>query len=698
MATRKAEPGQERPVKMGDLLLARVAPEDASGYRPEMLARAAELAEEAVYGHHRDESIVRIDRDCGVERHGRPVTLITVVNDNRPFLFDSVMGAVTNIAGEALLVAHPVLVVRHGADGVEEVLGDGGIAREAGADRLSVIHVHVRALTDDEADALAGQLAHVLAQVRAATSEWRPMLARLDHAISDFRYAPIALDQEAVTEAIAFLEWLRDDNFTFLGMREFTYSDGALERAEKRGIGILADPDVRVLRREGNEDGTSTPEIRAFLHGPEPLIVTKANARSVVHRRAYLDYVGVKTFHADGSLAGELRIVGLFTSTAYTRSVMRIPYLRSKAQAVIRKLGFNPADHNGKALINVLESYPRDELFQVPVPVLRKHAEAILALVERPRVRALVRIDQFDRFVSVLTYVPRDRYDSIVREKIGAHLKTVFEGRLSAYYPAFPEGSLARVHFIIGRSGGKTPKVDPAAIEAAIRDIIRTWEDGLRDEAAALGFDETLAATAARFPESYRGSFSAREALADAARIADLTQENPIALDFYRHASDASKQASLKIYHHAAPVPLSRRVPMLENIGFRVISERTFEVVNSGGAAVFIHDMELESGFGRPLDLADGGKLFEEIVLCVWRGVSENDRYNALAHTAGLHSRPIAVLRAYGRYLQQAGIRNLRVLLARRRRASCAPARWRVAGSAGPTGCRRTTAPKCSAW
>src|SRR5690606_2761952 len=315
-------------------------------------------------------------------------------------------------------------------------------------------HVHVARIGKEAAEALKGRLAHILSQVRAAVTDWKPMLARLDQAIHDFRYVPVPLDKDEVTEGIAFLEWLRDDNFTFLGMREFKYvggeKSGSLERTKKVGLGILADPDVRVLRR-GAEPVTTTPEIRAFLHGPEPLLVTKANAKSVVHRRIYLDYIGVKTFDAKGKLTGELRIVGLFTSTAYTRSVMKIPYLRSKVNAVIARSGFDPSDHSGKALINVLESYPRDELFQISVPILRKHAEAILALGERPRVRALFRVDQFDRFVSVIVFVPRDRYDSEVRERIGAYLKTAFDGRVSAYYPAFPEGTLARVHFIIGR-------------------------------------------------------------------------------------------------------------------------------------------------------------------------------------------------------------------------------------------------------
>lgn len=645
--------------RLDQLLLGRAPAEDVALYDPSALSRAADLARRAVAAHHRGESIVAIDRDGGVTRAGAPVTVITVVNDNMPFLFDSVLAEITESAGEPTLVTHPVIVVRHGPDGVEEVLGDGGPAREAGADRLSVIHVHIKPLGKDEADGLAARLERLLGQVRAATSDWKPMLARLDKAITDFRYSPVPLDKAAVTEAIAFLEWLRDDNFTFLGMREFRYvaegSSGSLERSEKRGLGILSDPGVLVLRRDADGAAT-TPEILGFLHGPEPLIVTKANAKSVVHRRAYLDYIGVKTFDETGALSGELRVVGLFTSTAYTRSVMKIPYLRSKAATVIQKSGFDPSDHSGKALINVLESYPRDELFQTTVPTLRKHAEAILGLVERPRVRALVRYDQFDRFVSVIVFVPRDRYDSEVRERIGQYLKTVFDGRLSAYYPAFPEGALARVHFIIGRSGGKAPKIDPQAIEAEIRAIIRTWEDTLREEAAASGVDAGLAGLASRFPESYRGSFTPSEALADAARVAAITAENPIAIDYYRHADQGVSQAALKIFHHGAPVALSRRVPLLENIGFRVISERTFEIARGDAGPVFIHDMELESASGAAIDLANGGALLEDIFLAVWRGEADNDGYNGLAQSAGLWSREIVILRAYGRYLQQAGI------------------------------------------
>lgn len=651
----------DRPGRLADYLLARTPAEDVAAYDVAVLARAAELAERAVAGHRKGETVIAIDRDPEIKLDGLPLTVVTVVNDNMPFLFDSILGEITDSAGEATLVTHPVILVRHGKDGVEEILGEGGPHKgDQNADRLSVVHVHVKALSDEQAAGLEERLRKVLAQVHAAVSDWKQMLARLDHAISEFRYGEIPLEKDAVAEAIAFLEWLRDDNFTFLGMREFSYTGGektgTLDRAGKPGLGILSDPDVLVLRRDVDGDNTTTPEIRAFLHGPEPLIVTKANGKSVVHRRAYLDYIGVKTYDQKGRLSGELRIVGLFTSTAYTRSVMKIPYLRSKVQTVIDHSGFDTADHSGKALINVLESYPRDELFQTSVPTLSKNAEAILGLVERPRVRALVRVDQFDRFVSVLVFVPRDRYDSDVREKIGTYLKTVFEGRLSAYYPAFPEGGLTRVHFIIGRSGGKTPEVEQSLIEAAVRDIVRTWEDALVEAAAMSGMDAGLAEIAGRFPESYRNSFTPEQALVDARQIATISDSNPIAIDFYRDFGQTPEQASLKIYHHGAPVALSRRVPLLENAGFKVISERTFEVGDQASGLVFVHDMELENAYGKPIDLLDGGALFEEVFLSVWRGDADNDGYNALAQTAALPSSAIGILRAYGRYLQQAGI------------------------------------------
>ncbi|WP_246734508.1 NAD-glutamate dehydrogenase [Chelativorans sp. ZYF759] len=643
-----------------DYLKAHAPAEDLAPYDAATLAATAEMAWALLAKHKAGESLVAVKNDTGIERQGRAMSVVTIVNDNMPFLFNSVMGEITQSVGEPALVLHPVLAVKHGKNGVSELLGDAGSGKaDDGVDRVSLIHVHIPRRSDAECKALAEQLRGVLKKVRAAVSDWKPMLARLDQAISDFRYAPVPMAEKDVAEAIAFLEWLRDDNFTFLGVREYRYrggeESGVLERMRKPGLGILHDPDVLVLRR-GDQPVTASPEIREFLHGPEPLIVTKANAKSVVHRRIYLDYVGIKLFDAKGRLLGELRIVGLFTSTAYTRSVLKIPYLRSKVQAVIEKSGFDATDHSGKALINVLESYPRDELFQIDVSSLRRNAMAILALGERPRVRVLYRVDQFDRFVSALVFVPRDRYDSEIRQKIGAYLAEAFDGHISAYYPAFPEGTLARVHFIIGRRGGKTPKPRQETLEAAIRGIVRTWEDAIREAVTDAQADPRLAEIAMRMPDSYRNSFPPETALADAARIEGVSADKPIAIDFYAVESASKSAVGLKIYHLGEPVSLSRRVPLLEHMGFRVISERTFEVAAATEDTVFVHDMELESGSGGAIDLSDGGALLTEVFLSAWTGDTDGDGYSVLVQTAGLGARQISLLRAYGRYLQQAGI------------------------------------------
>lgn len=211
----------------------------------------------------------------------------------------------------------------------------------------------------------------------------------------------------------------------------------------------------------------------AFLQEPRPLIIAKANIQARVHRRVYLDYIGVKRFDAAGNLIGERRIIGLFTSTAYTRTAHSIPYLRRKIASVEQRAGFDPNSHSGNALANVLEHYPRDELFQVDDDTLYRFALAILQLDERPHVRVLARRDRFDRFVSVLVFVPRERYDRDIRAKIGDYLSSAFIGRVSAFYPFFPEGPLVRVHFIIGRAGGTTPEVSRATLEQEVASIVR---------------------------------------------------------------------------------------------------------------------------------------------------------------------------------------------------------------------------------
>ena len=484
------------------------------------------------------------------------------------------------------------------------------------------------------------------------------MLARASDIIADLRANPPPLPAAEIAEAIAFLEWLAADNFILLGARDYDFkSNGAsLEPNFETGLGLLRSRDMRPLQR-WNQPLAITPEIRAVLEQPRLLLVTKSTIRSRVHRRADLDYIGVKRFDRDGKLLGECRFCGLFTSTAYTGSVSAIPYLRRKADDIIRRAGFDANSHSGKALVNVLETYPRDELFQIDEDLLYDFALAILQLGDRPRVRVLPRRDRFDRFVSVLVYVPRDRYDSRIRAAIGEYLATTFKGRVRAFYPFFPEGPLVRVYFIIGRDEGETPNPDRATLDRAVEEIVRSWVDGL-DEAIAAAHEPSQARElAARyrdaFPIDYREVYSPAMAIGDIRVLETLTPAHPLGVDLYRQGGAEAPRAGLKVFSQSRPISLSERVPVLENMGFRVVDERTYHIEPKGAPDVWFHDMELESASGQPIDLSAREKPLEECFLAVMGRDAENDGYNALVLAAGLVWRDVALIRTISRFLRQ---------------------------------------------
>jgi glutamate dehydrogenase len=474
------------------VLFGRAPSEDLASYSPQALA---ELATEA-YGHlkaPRPETGADIRLiDLEIEREGRrrDVTILEVVNDNMPFLLDSTLSELVDEGYEPLLVAHPILAVERDRSGaLVRLLGEATAHAQIGVKRESFIHIHLPRIDDAEArDRLTEAMRRVYKDVALAVQDWPGMRARVTELVQNYRLHPPPLPDDEVKEAVAFLDWIAQDNFTFLGLREYRLplGDTAADPVEGTGLGLLRDPSVKVLRR-GRELVAMTPEIRTFLDLPKALIITKANVKSRVHRRAHLDYIGVKLFDGEGRLQGELRIVGLFTASAYTNTTGEVPYLRHKVAKIIARAGFDPSSYSGRSLLNVLENYPRDELFQIDEDTLYHFALDIMSLSERPRIRALARPDEFDRFVSVLVFVPKDRYDTDARRRIGEFLAGIYEGRVSASYPAYPEGPLARTHYIIGRDEGETPKVSRETLESGIAGIVRTWSDALR-----IQLDDTL--------------------------------------------------------------------------------------------------------------------------------------------------------------------------------------------------------------
>src|SRR5277367_856649 len=507
--------GRRRDIPLDFLaeLYGRAVPDDLERYSPEELAGLAEQSWSFLL--ERKPGAPKITFTSA--RSLRGLAVLEVLNDDMPFLVDSVLGEISERALDIRLLVHPVFTVDR--DDAGRLTAFKGTHKAEGR-RESFIHIHLAGLDDDGQRAeIVHALEEVLADVRVAVADWRPMLARASDVAAELKANPPPLPAHEIAEAIQFLQWIAADNFTLLGARDYAYTDSrhALEPKFETGLGLLRSHEMRLLRR-GDQLVTITPEIHEFLKEPKLLIMNKAAVRSRVHRRVHLDYIGVKRFDRDGNLVGECVLCGLLTSTAYTRSVRAIPYLRRKVDRVISRAGFDPSSHSGKALVNVLEHYPRDELFQVDEDTLYEFALAILQLDERPRVRVLPRRDRFDRFVSVLVYIPRERYDSEIRSRIGEYLAATFKGRVRAFFPFFPEGPLVRVHFIIGRYEGETPIVDRAVLERAIEDIVRSWTDGFTEALAARHPERARALLACyrdAFPVDYREVYPPETAVVD---------------------------------------------------------------------------------------------------------------------------------------------------------------------------------------
>jgi glutamate dehydrogenase len=646
-------------------LFGRVPQEDLAAYAPQALADLAAGAFDHLKATRKPGSPDLRLTDAEIERQGRSrdLTVLEVVNDNMPFLLDSTLAEIVDQGYEPVLVAHPILAVERNASGaLTRLLGEATASLQNGATRESFIHIHLDRIDDTAArERLIEGLRRVYADVAVSVHDWPDMRTRVADIIASYRADPPPLPADEVAEAIAFLEWIAKDNFTFLGLREYRLPKGdtAADPVQGTGLGLMRDPNVRVLRR-GKELMVMTPEIRAFLGRPKALIITKANVKSRVHRRAYLDYVGVKLFDRDGRLEGELRIVGLFTADAYTNTTGEVPYLRHKVAKVVARAGFDPSSYAGRSLLNVLENYPRDELFQIDEETLYRFAIDIMNLSERPRIRALARLDEFDRFVSVLVFVPKDRYDSAIRRRIGDFLAGVYGGRASAAYPAYPDGPLSRTHFIIGRDEGETPRIDQETLESGIAAIVRTWGDALRDALVETVGGPRARSLAARyanaFSAAYREAFGAEQAIADIGVLEQLSEGRPRAVELYRREGDDETRVNLKVFSRGGALPLSERVPLLENLGFRVVNERTYRVFGEGsslGDRVWLHDMTLERAAGGAIaiDRIRGG--IEAALLALFRGLAESDAFNRLVIEAGLGWRDVAMVRSLGRYLRQ---------------------------------------------
>ncbi|MDP9183672.1 MAG: NAD-glutamate dehydrogenase [Actinomycetota bacterium] len=628
-----------------------VAPEDLVGRDPIDLYGAAlshlELAERRTPGT----ALVRVVSPTS-EQDGwqSPHSVVEVVTDDMPFLVDTVSAELTRHDLGIHLVIHPVLRVRRDAIGqLQEVVDHDGTDVDTVCE--SFIHVEIDQLAET---ATGGQLRNdvrrVLEDARAAVEDWPRMVARLQETAGETPDRP---------ELQAFITWMLDGAFTFLGYREYelagTPDDPALASVPGTGLGILRDAG---LAPTSVAFAKLPAEVRRRAVDPSLLTITKANTRATVHRPAYLDYVGIKRLDADGRPVGERRFLGLFSHEAYTASVMTVPVLRKKVQRALEDSGYTPGSHDYKALLGVLEDFPRDELFQISDDDLLAISVGILHLQERRQVRAFLRYDDYGRFVSCLMYLPRERYTTANRLKIQRLLMEEFGGTGVDHAAKMSESVLARLHVVVRTPRAPSRERDVAELERRIEAVTRSWNDELADAVLETVGEAKAAALQAKygdaFPEAYKEDFPARAAVPDLMRLEKLGDDEGIDLSLYRPVGAEPGEFRFKVFRVGPPLTLSHVMPVLQDMGVEVSDERPYTLERTGLPDAWIYDFGLRCRAETAFDDRQR-QAFQGAFAAVWAGKAESDAMNALVLGEGLAWRQVVVLRAYAKYLRQVG-------------------------------------------
>ncbi|GAA1789814.1 NAD-glutamate dehydrogenase [Luedemannella flava] len=656
---RSTEPGVIRGPALADLInryWRHVPDEDLAGHTA--VSMLAATREHVALAAHRQEGQTRIA--VGAEPDGRQ-TVIEIVTDDMPFLVDSVTGALAQRDHDLDLIVHPQLVVRRDADGA--LTGVRAHVEPDDAEPGDLVESWIRVETDRLGEAARAELREaltgVLTDVREAVGDWPAMRERAlglaDEIAANATALPVP--DKDVTDSVELLRWLVDDHFTFLGYREYRLATSEQGEPELRavrgtGLGILrgqADS-VRVL-------SSMTPEAYAKVLEKRLLIITKANSRATVHRTAYLDYVGVKTFDADGNVIGEVRFLGLFTSSAYLTSVRDLPVIKRKVAEVLARTGLNARSHTGRDLMAILEDYPREELFQIGTDDLYRTVLGVLRLAGRRQVRMFARKDSYGRFISCLVYLPRDRFTTANRLRIQDILLRELNGIGLDFTTRVTDATLARLHFIVRTDPANPPGViDADGLSARIAEATQLWDEDFRLLLELKLGEEQAKSLATRYrdalPETYKDEHSAHEAVQDLAKLELMDEPGQLVLHLFRRRHN-DHDVRFKVFRYGEPMLLSAVLPVLHSLGVRVVDERPYEVRRSDGT-IHIYDFGLMLPEGA-LALPDVRADVENAFSATWRGEAEVDHFNELVMRAGLTWRQVVVLRAYAKYLRQAG-------------------------------------------
>ncbi|GIF36351.1 glutamate dehydrogenase (NAD) [Actinoplanes xinjiangensis] len=644
----------------------RFAPdEELIGYTPDEMYAAAVEHRELARNRLPGELKLAITEPSGPQAH----SVLRIVTDDMPFLVDSVIALLTAHNLQVYLMVHPLIVVRREPLGALAQLEADVEADDAIEGDLveSWIRIEIDPVRRPEArEQLLNEVRRVLTDVRDAVEDW-PRMRQRALVISDELAAARGSDRglpvpdKDVTDSIELLKWLADDHFTFLGYREYRLDDGVLTAVPGTGLGILRG--ASRPRRLATEMATEIYE-RAMER--RLLVITKANSRATVHRSAYLDYIGVKLFNDAGEVVGERRFLGLFSSSAYRTSVRHLPVVKRKVQEVMDRSGLSPRGHSGKDLLQILETYPRDELFQIKTDDLYEAVIGVLRMAGRRQLRLFLRRDGYGRFISCLIYLPRDRFTTGNRLRMQEILLRELNGVGVDYTTRVTERMLARVHFIVRTDPAAPPgHLEPNELAELLADATRMWDDDfslvlerkLGDEQARRLFLRYSSA----YPESYKNTHTPYEGMQDLAKLELLEEPGQLAMHLFRRRrlgpegtpTPDERDVRFKVYRYGEPMMLSAVLPVLHSLGVRVIDERPYEIRRDDGV-IHLYDFGLLPPSGHR-ELAEVRPQVENAFAAAWRGEAEVDGFNELVLLAGLTWRQVVVLRAYAKYLRQTG-------------------------------------------
>lgn len=604
-----------------------------------------------------------------VEDNGWSVghSVVHIVTDDMPFLVDSVSLALNGAQRTIFLVIHPVVTVRRSVTGeLLDILGtdaeldfDVDATHDPQIHRESWISVEIDHTTA-HVDAITDLIRQGLSDVRDAVEDWPRMRARAEQMAVQLREdPPLGVDALKVSETAALLDWLVEDNFTFLGFREYDLvGDGAdegLRAYPGSGLGIL-----RADQTQSRAFAKLPAAVRARSREIEPLILTKANSRSTVHRAGYLDYIGIKRFNEQGQVTGERRFLGIYAASAYAQSVTQIPVLRARVDRVFQLCEVSRDSHTGKAIQHFLETFPREEMFQYSSDDLAVVAMAVHHMAERRQTRLFGRRDPYGRFMSCLVYLPRDRYTTEVRLRIQGILRDAFGGSVVDHSAFVSESVLARLHIVIRVAPGDTLlKPDMHDLQDRLVHAVRSWDDdfmdALRDRVGEHRAARIRLTYSESFPEGYKEDFTPQSAVSDVLAAEHIDEESGLHLHFYEPIGADAQVRRLKLYRDTAPVSLSVILPLLNSLGVEVMDERPYEIDRPEIGSLWIYDFGLRLSEESTHDYRSLPARFEDAFTATWTGEAEIDALNALVVRGGLTWRQVALLRAYTRYLRQTG-------------------------------------------